>query len=154
MHEWDDEDDKFDRKGLKEALEYIVMCFKAARIPVIQSKIKWGSLRIYMGGLGWRNIHTFLYPGYCACQWRKWYNRWLWAFDCHYGHYIMYPINLIVVPWHERVYRRTYELAVKAHPHLTDEILTHADYQELVEGINGYKHSKHWDYVGSNNEKS
>lgn len=142
MHDWSD--DRFDWKGLDDAISIIEKRFKRARISVFQYKEKYGTARVYMNRLGWGSLHDFFYPGYCSSQWRKWWNSWLWYADCKYGRYLMRLINKIVVPWHMRVYRAAYEEAVKAHPHLSVEILIMADYQELIEGIAGYKHDEHW----------
>ena len=137
-HDWSEEE--FDWKGLDEAITYLNKNMRRWRMSVHQAKEKYGSVRIYMGGLGFRQVHDLFYPGYCYSQWPK----WLWGLDVYYGRYFVGWMNPFVVPLHKWLYRYLYMQAVKRHPLLRDEILVMADWQELVEGIGGYKHDDHW----------
>jgi replicative DNA helicase Mcm len=86
--------------------------------------------RIYCS-LGWYQFHNITHP-------RTVYNRypkWLWELDCYYGTKIVPFLFGWVVHYHAWLYRKVYSMAVKKYPHLREEILCCADYDELLEGL-------------------
>lgn len=129
MHRWGDTD--VDWKGVSEAACFIgVRLRRWARINVCQYKEKWGQVRVYCS-LGWCQIHDITHPGHAYNR----YPKWLWKLDCKYGFWIARLLNWAVVPFHKWFYRQTYKKAVKRWPHLKDEILCCADYDELLKGL-------------------
>jgi hypothetical protein len=137
-HDWSDS--SFDWAGLDKAIDIISDGFRLWRLQVHQVKEKFGTACIYMGGLGVSQVHQLFHPRACFSRWPK----WLWGLDVYYGRYLVGWMNLFLVPLQKKVYRFYYQKAVDEFPHLRDEILTMADWQELVEGIHGYKHDDHW----------
>lgn len=130
MHMWGDED--FDWDGLDDAITYIdANLIKWGRINVHQAKEKFGTARVYCS-LGWWQLLNITHP-------RSVYNRypkWLWNLDCTYGSKIIpFMFNWIIIPYHKWLYRKVYSNAVKKWPHLREEILSCADFSELLGGL-------------------
>lgn len=90
------------------------------------------SLRCYTG-LGWTSLHSIAYPGYIYSQ----FPDWLWKFDVNYGYNILKYTGLAYLSYklHCWAYRRGYAKIVKKFPHIREEILCCADYDELLEGL-------------------
>ncbi len=129
MHCWGDEG--VDWKGINDAAEFIGTNLRRwGRIGVRDYKEKWGTVRVYCT-LGWYQFHCITHPG---CGWSR-YPQWLWVWDIHHGSKIVALINPIVERYHAWLYRAVYRLAVKKWPHLKAEILTAADYDELLKGL-------------------
>lgn len=127
MHTWGEED--FDWEGLNKAINYIDKWFRFWRIPVRQSKEKYGTARIYCG-IGAYQIHDLTHPGHCFSR----YPKWLWVLDCRYGrHIVKWLINWWLNPLHKIVYVEIYKRAVKKYPHIKEEITCSSDYYELLE---------------------
>lgn len=128
MHDWSDE--SVDWKGISDAASYIYTYLKRWRVPVRDHKEKFGTVRVYTGlswERGWLFMHLF-YPGYMYYQFPKWVYRIDYMVPTHW-------LNLILVPFYCRLYRRAYQNAIKKWPHLRKEILVHADYAELLKGL-------------------
>jgi hypothetical protein len=129
MHMWGDED--FDWKGLDQAIRFIdTNLVRWGRISVRQSKEKYGTARIYCS-LGWHQFHSITHPRGVFNR----YPRLLWDLDCKYGSKIVRFLFGWVVNYHCWLYRKVYSLAVKKWPHLKEEILCCADYDELLKGL-------------------
>lgn len=129
MHSWGKEG--VDWKGISDAATYIDKQLRTyARINVSQSKEKFGTVRVYCN-FGWYNLHSITHPGYHYTQYPKWLanldNRYLWQ--------VVSLLNPIVVPFHERFYRKTYRRAIHKWPHLRQEILSGASYSDLLVGL-------------------
>lgn len=126
MHSWDDEN--VDWKGINDAAHYIYHYLKRWRVPVRDYKEKWGEPRVYTGfgfERGWL-FNTIFYPGH-----NYFYRgpKWLRRID------YMIPIdwlNPLVVPFHVWLYKKAYRNAIRKWPHLREEILHGADYDELL----------------------
>jgi hypothetical protein len=131
MHDWSQTD--VDWAGINAAAEYIGRnLIRWGRVPVSEIKEKYGSCRIYCG-FGWYNFHTIFWPNYAYCRY-KW--KWLWHLDCATTvHKLFSILNYIIIPIHKRMYRYYYKQALKKWPHLWEEILCCADWQELLEGL-------------------
>lgn len=126
MHKWGDEG--VDWSGISNAAYFIGKYLKFwGRMSVTCMKEKYGTARVYCM-FGWWQFHSIVYPGYVFSQ----FPLWLWKLDCYYGHYLLRPLNYLVVPFHRWIYRRAYRLAIKKWPHLAGEILTGADFIELL----------------------
>lgn len=126
MHTWGDED--VDWEGINAAAEYIGLTLrKWWRVPVRDYKEKFGSVRVYCR-LGWYQFHDITHPGYVYSR----YPDWLWYLDCYYGNRICSILNWVVIPIHSLVYGWMYHRAVRRWPHLRREILSCADYRELL----------------------
>ena len=131
MHQWGDEN--VDWAGIDDAVRYIGRGLKKwGRVSVHQCKEKYGTVRVYMGGLGFHQLHSITHPGHCFSR----YPKWLWRLDCKYGTKIIpFLFNWFVVPYHKWLYRKLYSDMVKKYPHLRDEILCMADYDQLLKGV-------------------
>lgn len=128
MHSWGELGVDF--AGIQDAAEYIYIYLKRWRCPVRDYKEKWGTVRVYTGfhwERGWLMNHLF-YPNYAYYQFPRWVrtvDSWIPA---HW-------LNPILVPFYKFLYRRAYRNAVLRWPHLRLEILSGADYHELLEGL-------------------
>lgn len=129
-HYWRDE--SFDWRGLSKACGFIGENLrKWGRVDVTQWKEKYGECRVYCR-IGISMFHQIIWPGYCYNQYPY---KFLWVLDCKYFRFISPVINLIAIPYHKWLYRKLYAKAVKDYPHLHDEILDAADFDELLEGL-------------------
>jgi hypothetical protein len=100
------------------------------RISVIQSKEKFGTVRVYCM-LGYWGFYDAIYPGKMWVHWP----RWLHGLDLNYGHAVMRILNKVIVPYHKFIYRRAYKKAVEKYPHIRKRILDTADFPNLLEGL-------------------
>ena len=112
------------------------------RIHVSQTKEKFGTVRVYCSfGLDsfygiWRPRHMWV---------PTW---WPWKLDLTVFAWIAPFVNKFVIPYQKMQYRRFYKKAVEKWPHLHDEIVSCADWGEILEGaVPGYKHSDYWKEV-------
>ena len=121
MHFWGDSFQHFDDVE-RAAYEIGSFCRRWGRIGVVQTKEKFGTVRVYCS-FGLIYLHELLYPGYC---------------------YVRGPYWLMTLPlfkhvptlWlQKRVYRAAYERALKKYPHIREEILHCADWPEYLEGL-------------------
>jgi hypothetical protein len=129
MYSWGDSE--VDWKGISDAATYIHKQLQTcARINVRQSKEKFGTVRVYCD-FGWYNLHSITHPGYHYTQYPKWLanidNKYLWQ--------LVSLLNIVVVPFHKRFYRKTYHRAIHKWPHIRNSILGGADYPELLVGL-------------------
>jgi hypothetical protein len=108
------------------------------RVPVLQTKEKFGTVRVYCS-FGWDSLHCIIWPRHC------WIHSW-WPYklDLKISWYLMPILNKLVVKYHIWLYRKSYARAVEKYPHLKDEILSGADFGEVLEGVAGYKQSDYW----------
>lgn len=126
MHHWGDGFKYFREVG--EAAEFIGnYCRKWGRINVTQTKEKFGTSRIYCS-FGWYQFHSITHPGYVYSR----YPKWLWCFDIDYLSKIVRLFNPIIVPYQMFIYRKAYHLAFKNWPLIKEEIISGADYPEIV----------------------
>jgi len=88
------------------------------------------SVRVYLS-FGWHQLHSITHPSYCYNQ----YPNWLWKLDVLYFSKIISKLNYIVVPFHVWLYKRAYKKVLKKYPYIRDEILSCADYPELLKGL-------------------
>ena len=130
MHYWGDEGVDWD--GINDAADFLDDYFrKRWKIGVRQSKEKYGTVRVYCS-LGWMSPHDITHPGYCFSR----YPKWLWHLNCRcYGAWFWKPIQWASTKVHCWAYRRGYKLAVKKWPHLSAEILSAADFSDLLHNI-------------------
>ena len=133
MHYWGDDWEYWD--DFYEMEEYFAKLIRKYRLPAIQIKEKYGSLRCYMAGLGYDSLHSITHPGHAFSR----YPDWLWKINCRY----LMSSNIFwrwLVYWpsefiNSKLYRGAYKKTIKKYPHLRDEILYMADYEELLEGL-------------------
>lgn len=102
---------------------------KWGRVPVMQTKEKFGTVRVYCS-LGWRDFHDIFYPGYYRIVWSKKIQR-INLFLC-YTFRLGYVLGFLSLPVHKRLYRWRYKKALQKWPHLKDEILSCADFGQLL----------------------
>jgi hypothetical protein len=129
-HLWGE--DNFDWDGLDFAIEYIGVNLKRwGRVAVRDYKEKWGCARIYCS-FGFNSLHSITHPGHCFSR----YPKWLWNIDCLYlSRIIPFLFNWWLVPYQTWLYRKLYSDMVKTFPHLKEEIVCCADYDELLIGL-------------------
>lgn len=131
MHDWSDS--TVDWEGINSAAIYIHdFCVRWGRLGG-EYKEKYGTVRFY-AKFGAYSLFSLTHPGYVS-YWStyKWY-AWL---DIHYGNKIVTytGIRAFCNWWQPKVYRMAYKNATKKWPHLREEILCCADYNEFLEGL-------------------
>jgi hypothetical protein len=127
MHYWEDNDFKYFAE-VGEAADFIGQyCRKYGRLNVTQTKEKYGTARVYLS-FGWYQLFSITHPGYVYSR----YPKWLWSLDCLYLSKIVRFLNPIVVPYQMFIYRKAYHLAFKKWPLIKEEIISGADYPEIV----------------------
>lgn len=123
MHVWGDENVDWD--GINEAALYIgTTLIRYGRVPVTDMKEKWGTVRVYLT-FGWWTLYTVIRPNY---MWVPKHLKWANKIPMHW-------LNFIIVPLQMKLYRIVYKRAIKKWPHLKEEIISDADYPELLEGL-------------------
>ena len=130
MHYWGDEN--VDWEGINKAAEYIGLNLRIyGRVGVTDYKEKFGTVRVYCH-FGVHSLFSITHPGYCFSR----YPKWLWDIDCLYlSRVIPLLCNWWIVPYQKWLYRKLYSDMVKKYPHLHDEILVAADYDNLLLGL-------------------
>lgn len=130
MHDWAEED--VDWKGLEDVAEFIAInLIKYYRIPVVQWKEKFGTVRVYCS-FGWSTLYSIWRPQY---QWVS--KRWPYRLDLFISYNLGFIdfLNQWIIPWQKIGYRRIYKEAIKRYPHLKSEILEGADWIEELRGL-------------------
>ena len=131
MHQWGDEG--VDWQGIGDAAEWIGSRLLWMRIPVSQTKEKYGTVRVYCD-FQWYSLHSIFYPRYHYIRWKdKSIMRWL-EYNTQVGRMVQFASRLMVPAW-EWWYRHTYAAALKKWPHLAGEILMGADHMSLLHGL-------------------
>ena len=126
MHTWGDEG--VDWEGISNAAEFIgTNLRKWGRVGVTDYKEKYGSVRVYCH-FGWHQLFSITHPGYVYSR----YPKWFWSLDCLYISKLIRPLNRLIVPYQTWLYKYLYRKAVQKWPHLRLEILSGADYDELL----------------------
>ncbi len=130
MHDWSDKEVDWD--GICDSARYIGINLRRwGRVGVRQWKEKYGTVRVYCS-LGWFSIYNITHPGHCFSR----YPKWLLTLDCKIGSVIVpFLFNWFIMPYHKWLYRKLHKDMVKKYPHLKEEILCMADYDELLEGL-------------------
>lgn len=103
---------------------------KYGRVNVTQAKEKFGTVRVYCT-LGFYSFHCITHPGRVWIQ----YPRWIYILDLSIGVRVMSVVNKVVVPYHKWLYRQAYKKAIQKLPFIKEEIVIHADYPDLLEGL-------------------
>lgn len=125
MHIWDGGSDDIE---IGYAAVYIGRGLKKwGRVSVSDMKEKFGTARVYCR-FGWDQVHCITHPGYHFSQ----YPKWLWTLDCLYFSFVVGYLNYIVVPYQKWLYTYMYGRALRKWPYLRLEILSGADYPELL----------------------
>ena len=127
-------DDRLDWKAVGEAVEYLDKNLRKWRIDVRQSKEKFGTVRIYCSlGIQWWPQIT--HPGSVWYRWPE-YLKFI-AYPGKYSpfRWLLRLTNIVAVPIHLWAYRRYYRKAVEQWPHIKDQILSDADWPQLLEGL-------------------
>jgi len=132
MHVWGDSG--VDWEGINKCAEYIGLNLrKWGRVGVRDYKEKYGTVRVYCS-LGWRSLFSITHPGWVSYKVAG-YPKWLMAFDIYVLSRIIPYLNYIIVPYHKWLYRKLYKNCVKKYPHLREEILACADFDELLKDL-------------------
>lgn len=126
-HHWGDEG--VDWTGIADAADFIGHFLKKwGRVSVFQTKEKYGTARVYCS-FGWSSLLGITHPGWCHYGP---YPKWLSYLDIHIFSRIVPFANFVVVPYHKFLYKLAYRKAITKWPHLTNEIVDGADWQELL----------------------
>jgi hypothetical protein len=129
MHNWSDT--KIDWKGIEDAARYIGLNLRRwGRVPVRDYKEKWGTARVYCS-FGWYSIHDITHPGYAWIRYKR--NGLMWHLN--YARWISPAftiLNMVIRPYQQWLYTYFYGRALRKWPHLRLEILSGADYSELL----------------------
>jgi hypothetical protein len=121
-------------RDVEEAAQYIRdFMVTWGRVPVRDAKEKFGQVRVYCS-FGWSSIHDITHPGYAYIQYPK-LLRWLYYQTLGLQGLIFRVINLVVIPYHEWLYRLAHKRAVAKFPHIREEILGAPDWEELLKGL-------------------
>jgi hypothetical protein len=131
MWQWGDEN--VDWNGINNAAEYIgSFCKRWGRLGG-QTKEKYGTVRFY-AQFGAYSLFSITHPGYVS-YWSTW--PWYKWFDLRFGHKVMRYSGLqwLFNKWQPIVYSMAYHRALRKWPHLQAEILSDADYPELIKGL-------------------
>jgi hypothetical protein len=131
-HDWSD--DSFDWAALNDACD--IVHFWSHRVGRFggQIKEKFGTLRFYASFYdGWWPIHSLCKPGHVSYRW--W--RPLMKFEMYTLRTVVIKTGLawLIRQYQYKIYRYAYYRAVKKHPHIRAEILSAADYPELLKGL-------------------
>lgn len=116
-----------DYEGLEAAAIYIATrLIKFGRIRTLQSKVKYEEVRVYII-FGFSSLYCFYIP---------------WAFystspgKLKWMDYIKLSwLNPLVIPYQQFIYRLVYKKAVAKWPHLRNNIISGADFENLLTGI-------------------
>lgn len=125
MHSWGDE--SIDWGSIGAAAQYIYTYLRRWRVPVRDCKEKWGTVRVYTGlqwERGWLFMHLFK-PGHMYWRFPRWLRTVDYWIPTHW-------FNSIIHPFYKWLYTRAYGNALRKWPHLRLEILSGADYHELL----------------------
>lgn len=129
MHIWGDKD--VDWAGINDAVEFLRTYMLKRRLPVLQAKEKFGTVRVYCN-FGITTFYSLFHPSYYFYQWDGWRKN----LDYTVGVKILRFLNwLFIEKYHTRVYREAYRQAIAKWPHLEEEILTAADWEEYLVGL-------------------
>lgn len=128
-HYWGDGFEYF--SDAEKAADYIGdFCVKWGRIPVTQTKEKYGTVRVYCTlGTIW-GLHGLLKPNYCYYQWPKWTREINSFFEKVFNKF-----SFIIFPYHKFIYNMAYWNALKKWPHIRGEILCCADHLKYIKGV-------------------
>lgn len=120
-----------DWSGINDAVDFLREYMLKRKLPVLQAKEKFGTVRVYCSFGIW-GFHGLVYPGYSFYQWDGWRAK----LDYAIGMPLMSVLNKwFILKWHAKVYREAYRQALLKWPHLEKEILCAADYDELLTGL-------------------
>ena len=125
IHRWGDKD--VDWEGIGAAADFIGQYIaKWGRINVLQTKEKWGTVRVYINW-GWSCFHAIIFPfhHYIKPWWPAKIDFWL-------SGKIIFILYRLSDPYRKFIYNRAYKLAVKKWPHLKQEIIIAADWPEFL----------------------
>lgn len=95
--------------------------------------------RVYCGfGIG--SFHDITHPGYAYGRYPKFFWRLNISFSySKVGRFLFGLLNRVAVPYQQFIYRRAYELAFKKWPLIRQEIISGADWPEVV--------SQYWESI-------
>ena len=132
MHSWHDNWPYFG--DVDAAASYIGDFLRRwGRVPVMQTKEKFGSVRVYCS-LGWYSVHDITHPGYVYIQYKGLFLK-LYYTTLGIQEAVLRLVNKIVIPYHVYLYRLAHRRAIARWPHIRNEILGSPDWREYLEGL-------------------
>lgn len=139
MHSYGKWPDEYFDQVSDAAYEIGTFISRWGRIGVSQTKEKFGTVRVYCY-FGFDSVHGLIWPRHC------WIHEW-WPYrlDLLMSSLLSKILNTIFLPYQRFIYRLAYKRAIKKYPHLRDEIFSCADFGEILEGVEGYKHNDYWE---------
>jgi len=124
-HFWGDD---FDFASVEQAAHEIgIFCIKWGRIPVRQTKEKYGTVRVY-NSFGIENLYWFIRPNYCFYRAPIWVRK---LDDATFGR-LFELLRPLIVKYQIYIYNKAYQNAVNKYPHLREEIVVNADFPEFI----------------------
>ncbi len=128
MHSWGD-GFKYFNDVEQAAQEIREFCVRWGRLGG-QAKEKYGTVRFY-AWFGVRGIHNLTHPGWAHYAW---YSKWLITCDLYYFPTLFKwtGISWFFSKWQPFIYGVAYSRAIKKYPHIKREIISGADYPELI----------------------
>lgn len=137
MHHWGGDFKYFGEVG-DAADEIGSFCRRWGRIPVTQTKEKYGTVRVYCT-FGCSDLQGLLYPGYHYVQ-PLLGRRFASVIPERLNYAIMTfpflrPFRSLIVRWQRAVYRMAYKRAITKYPMIREEILCVADWDEYLVGL-------------------
>lgn len=128
MHHWGDGFPYFSDVE-SAAYEIGKFCKKWGRISVTQTKEKFGTARVYTS-FGWYGLQSITHPGYVYTR----YPLWVHSFDIFVigKLFRLIQINRVVIPFQKVIYKLAYKRTIKKYPHIKEEIIDGADWEELL----------------------
>lgn len=135
MHSWGD-DFKYFNDVERAAVEIKQFCVKWGRLGG-QAKEKYGTARFY-AWFGVHGLHNITHPGSAGYAW---YPKWLIHCDLFYFPTLFKwaGITWFFSKWQPFIYSLAYKRALKKYPHIREEIISGADYPELIKEANDGK---------------
>jgi hypothetical protein len=129
MHSWGDEWAYWD--DMNRVVDFMWDYLHKWRFPARDVKEKWGTLRVYCS-FGWTSPHDITHPGHAYIRYKKGGIMWSLQYSKVVRWIFQYILHKPSQLFHIWVYRRAYRLACEKWPQCAAEILTAADYPELL----------------------
>lgn len=113
----------------KIAYEIGNFCVRWGRIPVTQTKEKYGTIRVY-NSFGIFGLHGLLFPNRVYKHQK--FPQWLWEFDINHISGIFEKLNFIIIPYQYFIYKLAFYKTMWKYPEYYDLIFQAIDHPEAI----------------------
>lgn len=113
----------------KIAYEIGNFCVRWGRIPVTQTKEKYGTIRVY-NGFGIAGLHGLLFPNYVYKH--RHFPKWLWKLDIYYISKMFSKCDRLILPYQRFIYKVAFYKAMWKYPKYHKHIMSAVDYPEAI----------------------